>query len=197
MLADPRVSAGVAVIGCPDYMSLLSDRARLSKLSTYTADDGASFLGSRDFPPALIEACKKYDPKALLFGTDHVPPPPPASPTASEQDGRQRLEATLRARVRGKKFLLCSGAEDKVVPYQCGRPFVDWFKGAADAWFGARGEDAIVVRDVLYPGTGHTFSAAMIQDAVRFVVDVVAGGDGRVALAETAGGGEERRVSKI
>lgn len=149
---------------------MMRDRARLSKLATYSAaDGGASFAGSRDFPPALVEACKKLDPKAILFGTSAVPAP---GATATSEADRRRLRAVLDQKVRGKKFLVCSGGDDKLVPYRCSKPFLDWFKDAARTWYADGG---VYVEDNVYAGVGHTFSAEMVKDAVRFVVDVVAG----------------------
>jgi pimeloyl-ACP methyl ester carboxylesterase len=203
MFADPRVTAGVVIIGCPDYMSesasqptlkssesngiadLLTDRARLSKLSTFSAQDaGASFLGSEDFPPSLVEACKKFDPKAIFFGNSPVPDARPSGAT------NEAARGILRDRLRGKKFLLCSGGDDKLVPYQrCSEPFIQWFKQAAGSWFK---EENVSVDDRVYPGIGHAFSADMITDSVKFVMDAVMSADQGGSL----GGSEEQR-SKI
>ncbi|KAK4154599.1 hypothetical protein C8A00DRAFT_42669 [Chaetomidium leptoderma] len=185
MFAEPRVTAGVVVVGCPDYMNLLSDRARLTKLSTYSAqDEGASFLGSKDFPPSLVEACKKFDPKAIFFGSSAL------------QDARasgiadEVAKQIMSDRLRGKKFLLCSGGEDKLVPYRCSEPFMRWFKQAAGSWFK---EENVSVDDRIYPGIGHSFSADMITDSVQFIIDALASAD----QESSAGGGDEPRASKI
>ncbi|KAK4104019.1 hypothetical protein N658DRAFT_419757 [Parathielavia hyrcaniae] len=184
MFADPRVTAGVVVIGCPDYMNLMTDRARLSKLTTYSAQDGgASFLGSRDFPPSLLEACEKFDPKAIFFGTSAVPE---ARTTATADEGTKQI---FRDRLRGKRFLLCSGGDDKLVPYsRCSEPFLQWFTQAAATW----AEEGVSVDDRVYPGVGHSFSADMVADAVQFVLDVVGSAD--PGLFST---GCEERASKI
>ncbi|KAK0735556.1 hypothetical protein B0T21DRAFT_289833 [Apiosordaria backusii] len=172
MMADRRVRAGVCVIGCPDFINLLSDRARLSKLNTYSPqDNGASFLGSRDFPPSLINACKNYDPKAILFG----PHPVPEQQTHSRQELiRQTI---LYERLQGKKLLVCSGGVDKLVPPRCSDPFMNWLKQAAvtppSPSFDK--EQRFWVDDRVYPGIGHEFSAEMVKDAVQFVVGVVMG----------------------
>ncbi|KAI0098879.1 hypothetical protein GGR51DRAFT_565285 [Nemania sp. FL0031] len=160
LFAEPRVTAGVIVIGCPDYMSecllpsrsnakgvmntewfrgvftdndslpldMIQDRARLSKLQTYTVDEGVSFMGSKDFPKALIGACKKHDPKAILFGTGEVS----TQPSTTEQD---RLRPILDLRIRGKRFQVLSGGADKLVPYRAGRQFLEFFKNATDGWY--------------------------------------------------------------
>ncbi|KAI0206699.1 hypothetical protein F4808DRAFT_3618 [Astrocystis sublimbata] len=164
LFADPRVTAGVSVIGCPDYMNMLQDRARLSKLQTYTNDGGVSFLGSKDFPRALIAACKKYDPKAILFGTGDIS----TEPSTSEQD---RLRPILDSSVRGKRFQVLSGGADKLVPYKAGQQFLDFFKNASSGWYK---DGHVFVEDNVYPGVGHEFNTEMRQAAVRFVLETVA-----------------------
>ncbi|KAH8893389.1 hypothetical protein GQ53DRAFT_112756 [Thozetella sp. PMI_491] len=163
MFTEPRLVAGAIIVGCPDMMHLLSDRARLSKRGTFSAaDNGASFLGSKDFPPALVEATKKFDPKALVFGT---------SPVADEPADRPRAKQILNGRIRGKRFLLCSGADDKLVPYRCTQPFAQWLVTAAKAW---DVEGIFSVENNVYPGVGHQFSPGMITDSIRFITDAVA-----------------------
>lgn len=154
----------------------------MSKLSTFSAqDNGASFLGSKDFPGSLVEACKKADPKAIFFGTDAVPDATASGPT----DGTAKH--IFHDRLRGKKFLLCSGGIDKLVPYRCGEPFLQWFKQAAGSWFK---DENVSVDDRIYPGIGHAFSADMVKDSVQFIIDAV-------GSADQGAESEERRGSKI
>ncbi|KAI0855956.1 hypothetical protein F4860DRAFT_519376 [Xylaria cubensis] len=163
LFADPRVTAGVIVIGCPDYMNLIQDRARLSKLQTFTADNGVSFLGSKDFPKALIEACRKYDPKAILFSTGEIS----AQPSPSEQD---RIRVILDRMVQGKRFQVLSGGADKLVPYNAGRQFLEFFKSASSGWYK---DGNVYIEDNVYPGVGHEFNAEMRQAAVGFILNTV------------------------
>lgn len=156
----------------------------MSKLSTYSAQDaGASFIGSKDFPPSLIDACNKFDPKAIFFGASPVPDS--KASTANDETARQ----ILQTRLQGKRFLLCSGAEDKLVPYRCSEPFLQWFKHATGSSFK---EEEVSVDDRVYPGIGHTFSSDMVTDSVQFVVDAVADADRPISV-----GGDEQRSSKI
>ena len=69
-MQDPRFTAAVVAIGCPDYVRLMTDRARLSKLASYTDSTpaGAAFVGGVDFPPGLVEVVGRYDPAAVLWG---------------------------------------------------------------------------------------------------------------------------------
>ncbi|EEU45227.1 uncharacterized protein NECHADRAFT_41099 [Fusarium vanettenii 77-13-4] len=151
---EERIDAAVAVVGCPDFMSLMSDRAAIAKL-----DCGANFIGSKYFPNDLVKTCLRYDPKALLFGT---------SPIQSDQP---RLKSTLDARVKEKRLLLCSGAEDVLVPYANSRPLATLLKDAVreGGWY----DGGFVLEDRVYEGVGHRFSAAMVEDAVKFLVDAV------------------------
>lgn len=143
---------------------MIQDRARLSKLQTFIADNGASFLGSKDFPRALIEACKKYDPKAILFSTGEIS----TQPSTSEQE---RLRVILDSTVRGKRFQVLSGGADKLVPYNAGRQFMEFFKNATSGWYK---DGDVYVEDNVYPGVGHELTAEMRQAAVRFVLSTVA-----------------------
>ena len=74
LLHEPRVSAGVVVIGCPDYVNLMADRARLSKLPEWTSTDpaGSQFLGSEAFPTSLLDTVSKYDPASLFLSYTSV-----------------------------------------------------------------------------------------------------------------------------
>ena len=167
------------------FADLLSDRARLSKLSTFSAQDaGASFIGSKDFPPSLVEACKKFDPKAIFFGSAAVPDV--KSPGASDEASRK----ILRDRLRGKRFLLCSGGDDKLVAYRCSEPFLRWFKQATGSWFK---DENVSVDDRVYPGIGHSFSADMVTDSVQFILDAVASAD----QGAYVGTNDEQRAPKI
>ncbi|KAI1140142.1 hypothetical protein F5Y05DRAFT_307743 [Hypoxylon sp. FL0543] len=164
LFADPRVTAGVIVIGCPDYPNLLKDRARLSKLQTYLESDGGSFFGSRDFPDALINACNKYDPRSILFGIGDN------KQLSNLANDSEKLRPLLAYRISGKRFQVLSGGADKLVPYRVGEPFMQFFKSAAESW---QVDGGIYIEDNIYPSAGHEFSAEMRNDAVRFIVDSV------------------------
>ena len=121
-------------------------------------------MGSRDFPESLINACKKYDPRGILFGSGAIA----SAPTATVEQGRVR--PLLDARIRGKRFQVLSGGADKLVPYTAAKPFLDFLKDAVAMWYQDGG---VYVEDNVYSDAGHEFSAQMMQDAVRFVVDTV------------------------
>ncbi|KAH7148395.1 Alpha/Beta hydrolase protein [Dactylonectria macrodidyma] len=164
-VGEERIDAAVAVVGCPDFMGLMEDRASSTGL-----EYGASFLGSKYFPPDVVATCLAQDPKAVLFGTSAVPPAPLMT---SE---RSRLRPLLDSRVRGKRLLLCSGAEDTLVPYANGKPVIDALKDAVGDEAGWYREGRVVLEDRVYEGVGHRFSKDMVLDAVRFLVDAVEAG---------------------
>lgn len=178
LFAEPRITAGVSIIGCPDFQLLMKDRARLSRLPTYDRPTGgAGFLGSRDFPPGLVAQCARFDPKGILFGVDEVPAG--GSPPSEAQQAR--LRPILDARVRGKRLLMCTGGDDKLVPWRCSEPFTRFFTAAASGWYKDSG---LVADNRVYPGVGHECSPEMVVDAVRFVCEVVQGaGAGGAAVS--------------
>ena len=143
------------------------DRARLSKLETYTASNGTKFLGSKDFPVALVESVRKWDPKGLLFGLKDIE----VDPSPEEQ---ARLRKILDSKVKGKSVLVCSGGDDKLVPYHCSAPFMRFLKKAVKGWYN---EGNLYVEDNVYDGIGHAYSDGMAQDADRLLGDLLSGKD--------------------
>ncbi|RFU30952.1 hypothetical protein B7463_g5384, partial [Scytalidium lignicola] len=164
LLNEPRISSVVVIIGCPDYMCLMSDRARLSKLQTYTSGQGASFVGSKDFPWALVSSIEKCDPRGILFGNSEIN----LNPSQDEQD---RLRQILDSRIKGKRILICSGKDDKLVPYRCSEPFLKFLKDATSTWYQ---DGNVYIEDNIYPGVGHAYSDGMRKDTIRFISDILA-----------------------
>jgi hypothetical protein len=144
---------------------VMSDRARLSKLETYISSNGADFLGSKDFPKALISSIQKWDPRGLLFGTAEINP----NPSEKEQTC---LRGILNSKIKGKRVLVCSGGDDKLVPYHCAEPFMNFLKKATGGWYK---DGNFYVEDNVYLGVGHAYSEGMVKDTTRFVSDILAG----------------------
>lgn len=179
MLSDPRITAGVVVIGCPDYVRLMSDRARLSKLSSYvsTSPPGCDFLGSADFPKGLIEAVEKFDPAGLLLGELDIVTGDEYLHEPSEAE-KTRLRPILRDSLGGKRILCLSGGADKLVPYKMAVPFLSWLKNALKkdgGWFNDRGT---VLEDIVDEEAGHEYSKKMKKEAVRFIAETLANDGG-------------------
>lgn len=170
---DPRITTGIVVIGCPDYVDLMTDRARLSRLDTWTRSSphGADFLGSEDFPKGLIEAVEKYDPAGLLLGevasrNDGVFD---RNPTSNE---KTRLMPLMKSSLQGKRILNMAGGADKLVPYKCSESFMRWLKNATSpsGWFS---DGDVVLEDIVFDGVGHEMSPAMVKEVHRFVLDTL------------------------
>ncbi|KAI0324680.1 hypothetical protein GY45DRAFT_1313470 [Cubamyces sp. BRFM 1775] len=53
---DPRITFGIPIIGCPDYLTLMSERAALSKVP----------VAPPFFPAALLAYVRAHDPAAVL-----------------------------------------------------------------------------------------------------------------------------------
>ena len=148
----------------------MTDRARLSKLASWTKSDplGAKFLGSKDFPTSLLETVQKYDPAAFLLGklAGNVPTKPATLPDPSPQE-----QAQIRPRLnqlRGKRILTLSGLADKLVPHRTSDPFLSWLKKAVapEGWFG---DGCVHLEDLRFEGTAHDFTPAMMNEVLRFV----------------------------
>lgn len=145
----------------------MSDRARLSKLRSWTESNGSQFFGSEDFPPSLIEAVERYDPAGMFLGSptsrrkdvyDNVP----------KEEEQQRLTSLMQA-LDGKRILNMAGGADKLVPYSCGQPFLRWLERAVQpgGWF----DGTVTFEDSVYDGVGHEMSPEMATKATRFVSD--------------------------
>lgn len=154
LLHEPRISTGVVVIGCPDYLKLMTDRARLSKLKTWTETNppGKEFVGSKDFPASLLEAVQRYDPAGLLMA----------------KGGNGSIGETLS----GKRIMNLAGGADKLVPYKQSEGFLTWFKGVIEK--GGEAEAAgVTLVDKVYDGVGHEMSEGMVRDAIAFLMDAL------------------------
>lgn len=176
LLQDARITAGVVVIGCPDYTRLMSQRARKTKLESWTSSKGRDFVGSKDFPKGLVEAVDKYDPAGLLLGELDTFTAEDRSHDPSEAE-ITRIKPILRDTLGGKRILCLSGGADKLVPYSQSVPFLDWLKNAIkkDAW---AGDLNIVLEDIVDEEAGHAYSPKMQAEAVRFITETLAGEGG-------------------
>ncbi|CBY01346.1 hypothetical protein IAQ61_003177 [Plenodomus lingam] len=175
LLSDPRITAGVVGIGCPDYTRLMADRARLSKRPSYIQSHppGAHFLGSPDFPPALQNAVAQYDPAGLLLPTSFNPVAPDTRPPSPHT--LDRFKRIANDRLHGKHILNLSGGADKLVPYAAGEPFLSLFKQILH-------DDAslqIHLEDIVFDGVGHAFSTQMADKATSWICDLLARERGR------------------
>ena len=179
LMKEPRVRAGMVVVGCPDYVRLMTDRAIRSKVpSTMNTDPpGLEFLGSSDFPQSLVAAVEEYDPAGILLSEldvygkdDHLHAP-------SENEVK-KLKPILERTLAGKKIICLSGGKDRLVPYQQGEVFLSWLKRATDAKTGWAKEMDIELEDIVDPKAGHEFSKPMIEHAQRWICDYLLN-DGR------------------
>jgi pimeloyl-ACP methyl ester carboxylesterase len=169
VLTDPRITAAVVGIGCPDYTRLMTDRARLSKLESYTSSTppGASFLGSADFPQALQQAIAQYDPAGLFLSNIYNPTGTAADLGKPTSD---RFSVLVRERLHGKHILNLSGKEDKLVPYAAGEPFLRAFKEVL------KGDPSLNVEfeDVMFEGVGHAFPHTMAEKSIEWICGLMA-----------------------
>ena len=171
LLHDSRVTCGVVVIGCPDYLMLMKHRARLSKLKTWTESSppGSTFVGSADFPKDLAAAVEAYDPAGVFLG--------PVSQRTEESYTRRptepdlkRVSSLMTQKLKGKSILTLSGGDDKLVPYSQSRPFIRWLQSAInkDGWCS---HSNITLRDHVFQGVGHAMTPSMLETATDFLIE--------------------------
>lgn len=172
MMRDPRVRAAMIIVGCPDYVRLMTDRAIRSKVPSTLATEppGLKFLGSKDFPQSLIAAVEQYDPAGILLSeldvygpNDHEHPP-------SEEEVT-RLRPIMGRSLAGKNIICLSGGKDRLVPYAQSKIFLDWLKRGIDKDNGWAKDLNISLSDIVDPDSGHEFSKAMREHAERWIVD--------------------------
>lgn len=170
LMQDPRITAAIVTIGCPDYARLMADRARLSKRKTWLDSQGRDFLGSADFPPALVEAVHKSDPAGLLWSGSGLNRRPGQEHLHDEMTAEEK-EKIMPLMVRcfgNKRILNLSGGSDKLVNYAHSKPFLDWLKKSIGkgGWFEGGG---LYLEDIVYHGVGHDVPPAMVEPMVKFV----------------------------
>ena len=173
LMTDPRLTAAMIIVGAPDYVRLMTDRAIRSNVpSTRNVQPrGRNFLGSEDFPPCLVAALKQYDPAGILLRVSDDPRVPPA------QADVERLRPIMQKTLAGKKIICLSGAKDRLVPYAQSEPFLTWLKTAIDedkGWFRGHG---VVLEDIVDQESGHEFSKSMRKEAERWLCDLLAADD--------------------
>ncbi|KAL2003587.1 hypothetical protein VTN02DRAFT_3253 [Thermoascus thermophilus] len=182
ILHEPRITAGIVIIGCPDYVNLMADRARLSKLPSWTATTppGSQFLGSEAFPHSLLETVRKYDLASLLLshteiGSKDEPLRDGPLPEPSEKE-KEALRPLLTRCLAGKRILNLSGGADKLVPYHRGESILTWLKKAIapGGWFADGG---VSFEDIIFEKAGHEVTPGMIDEVVRFVAETLSAGD--------------------
>jgi pimeloyl-ACP methyl ester carboxylesterase len=180
LLHEPRISAAVIIIGCPDFSRLMAHRASKSKLADWNRTDpaGAGFFGSASFPDDLIDLVDSFDPAGVFLPTgakaQSMPPSGAAatpSPAALEPVVRRSATVRLKRRLGGKAVLNLSGAKDKLVPYGSSEPFLRYLKAAVGGWW----KDGMYVEDVVVAGAGHETTPDMVVRSVDFICHVLDG----------------------
>ncbi|EGE02553.1 hypothetical protein TEQG_01587 [Trichophyton equinum CBS 127.97] len=181
ILHEPRITSATIIVGCPDYINLMTDRAERSKLATWTSSSppGSHFLGSEAFPQPLIDTLKNWDPTSFFL--NHISEYPPKEPKRSgpipdpTEEEKNILRPVVKRCLAGKKILVLSGGADKLVPYARGEPFLTWLKKAIgpEGWCA---EGKISLEDIIFEGVGHQVTPPMRDEAVKFIGDCLAAG---------------------
>ncbi|KAI0926415.1 hypothetical protein AcV5_008882 [Taiwanofungus camphoratus] len=122
---EPRVKFGIPIIACPDYIALMSKRAKHNSVPWEPPY----------VPDSLLSLIKQHDAVAAPYTADD-----PSNPFL------------------GKKVLVLSGADDKLVPFSAGKHFVDNLNVGNG-----------VKKVIVYPGVGHKCTPEMVQEMSKFI----------------------------
>ena len=179
VLHDKRVSTAVVVVGCCDYVRLMKQRAEKSKRKAWmeTVPPGAGFIGSDDFPSSLCEVIKRTDPCGILMaalesGSVNVHDISSSIRDPSDHEIPQTAKL-MRGHLAGKRILNMAGGNDKLVPYTCSEPFLDWLKRATTKQGWLKESDGFHLEDQVYEGVGHAFSSDMTVRASSFITSTL------------------------
>ncbi|KAK2789178.1 hypothetical protein FQN53_002403 [Emmonsiellopsis sp. PD_33] len=184
LLHEPRITAAISVIGCADYTRLMADRARRKGRASYSqaGEDGSGFVGSSDFPPALVETVDRWDPAGVLLRPLREKKGLNGYSSLRDVEGCEgELGELLDKHLRGKTILILGGEEDELVPSAMSAPLIRYLKDASGetGWWRDRG---VEVAEQSYAGVGHAFSEQMVERAVGFVCEQVSRGDLSISL---------------
>jgi pimeloyl-ACP methyl ester carboxylesterase len=171
LLQEPRITTGVVVIGCPDFTRLMLQRAEKSRLKTF----GPNFLGSTDFPPALIQAVRQTDPAGLLLPQE-MKAPAHVEDVVPFNVATEQISNILKFTLENKRIMNLSGGADKLVPYAQSETFINFFKAAIDPQHGWWKNNGVVFDDRIFDGIGHECTLDMANAAVDFICDSLANG---------------------
>lgn len=159
LVHEPRITVGVPIIGCCDFLALMRDRIhrlrhrRGGAVASGKEEDGQDDEASEEerwMSAALKAALSHLDPAAM---------------------GEAAVEAIKR-----KKVLVLCGAEDRLVPFHCSQAFIERVRDAHDQQRpheqrnrhqdeDERRDDAGVCELVTEDGKGHELSENMVAAA--------------------------------
>lgn len=181
IITDPRITAAISIIGCPDFQRLMAHRASKSKLSDWDSSSppGSTFFGSPSFPDSLVNLVEKTNPAGKLMPIEiqAVLMPPlthPKKEALAPALLKQAYKIKLNRSLKGKAILNISGGKDKLVPYTASKTFLDYLKDATgpEGWWTGH---QFTLEDVVVPGAGHEATPEMVERAVGFISGVVSG----------------------
>jgi len=117
LAVDPRLEIVIPIVGCPDYLSLMSDRATRR---------GVDASDPTYFPPSLVAYVRQYDPVAALSPSSHnTHTAHSTSFNAAQTASTSSTHPVASNPFLGKKILAIAGGKDPLVPWQFSAPFFE------------------------------------------------------------------------
>ncbi|KAH8696176.1 hypothetical protein BGW36DRAFT_276688, partial [Talaromyces proteolyticus] len=174
---EPRVRCAVIILGCPDFIRLMVERASQSNSSSLSSDTSQSIrnhnslMDSKLLPQSLLNLIKRYDPAALLAGQQFLREPYfSAYPETvlNNQKYDQSAAEKLKRTLRGKSVLNISGTADELVPYRCCGPFLTALRVMIKS-DGCLADEGISLHNVFLEDVGHEVTVKAVEETVNFM----------------------------
>ncbi|KAJ3546052.1 hypothetical protein NM208_g2203 [Fusarium decemcellulare] len=171
-VGEPRITVNIILLGCADLGALLTDRARLSKLPSYTntTPPGDKFIGSQDFPRTLAIALRDIDATQRIMSSAYGT----SRRVTLEAEDQQMRKSVMPERLRGKRLLVVSGGADKMAPYKLTSPVMEFLQHTMGENSNRRHDGGLVMKSVVIPNVQHELTMEMVHEAVSFALESVA-----------------------
>ncbi|RPB21262.1 hypothetical protein L211DRAFT_851626 [Terfezia boudieri ATCC MYA-4762] len=149
----PKITSAIIVIGCPDYPALMLHRLKQCKL----------------LPPTDNTISTRYLPNSFLDLITSTPPSLSSHPQLAGSPLLTRPGIALLDALAGKKLLVLSGKQDRLVPAELASGFVQSVRKGVQQVGRALFGTGAGIREVLFEGVGHEFTEGMAVEVRGFV----------------------------
>ncbi|KAF8458160.1 hypothetical protein BGX38DRAFT_650332 [Terfezia claveryi] len=153
----PKITSAIIVIGCPDYPALMLHRLKQCKLLPPTDNTNINTISTRYLPNSFLD---------LITSTSSSLP---AHPQLAGSPLLTRFGEELLDALEGKKLLVLSGKQDRLVPAELASGFVQSVRKEVQQVGGALFGTGAGIREVLFEGAGHEFTEGMVVEVRGFV----------------------------
>lgn len=148
LVHEPRISVGVPIIGCCDYLALMRQRLRSFMTKGEQGREPQAEDEERYLPAAFQAELRRLETAAMDQAAVEV--------------------------LKRKKLLVLCGGDDRLVPFDCSKPFLDRLRhaiehdavSASSSDLHQHGDCTVIVEQ----GQGHALSESMLAATVEWIL---------------------------